>query len=179
MNTTDSIIRVVRKLEKKYGTNDPLELCEACGIHVLWHDLGKKLKGYYCYISRGKYIVVDCNLNDIILKVVLAHELGHVLLHTMFIKEDVFQGMGVFRSASPTEHEANLFAAELLLDDKEVLEELKYFSFFQAAKYLEVPAALLDYKLLSMRAKGVRIRTMEYRNSQFLKEDLGAYDEIW
>lgn len=87
--------------------------------------------------------------------------------------------MGVFRSASPTEHEANLFAAELLLDDEEVLEELKYLSFFQVAKYLEVPAALLDYKLLSMRAKGFKIRTMDYRNSQFLKEDLGAYDEIW
>ena len=93
--------------------------------------------------------------------------------------------MGVSMSMStpvciqPTaENEANMFSAELLLDDDEVLEQLEERSFFQAAQALYVPAALLDYKFRAMCEKGLLNRTMDYRHSKYLKEDLGAYDAI-
>ena len=87
-----------------------------------------------------------------------------------------FQEMEVFDSTSTTENETNLFSAELLLTDKEVLEQLEERSFFQAAQALYVPAALLDYKFRAMCEKGLLSQTMDYRHSKYLKEDLGAYD---
>lgn len=67
--------------------------------------------------------------------------------------------------------------AELYLRDDEVLESLKTYSFFQAAKSLYVPAALLDFKFRAMCEKGLLDQTMDYRTSKFLKEDIGAYSE--
>lgn len=64
------------------------------------------------------------------------------------------------RNDSIQEDEANFFAAELLLEDEEVLECLAEYSFFETAKQLYVPAALLDYKFSLLRAK----------------EDLGDYN---
>ena len=84
--------------------------------------------------------------------------------------------MEVFDSTSITENEANLFSAELLLTDKEVLEQLEERSFFQAAQARYVPAALLDYKFRAMCEKGLLTQTMDYRHSNYLKEDLCAYD---
>lgn len=54
--------------------------------------------------------------------------------------------MEVLDGSSLEEDEANFFAAELLLDDNEVLENLSEYSFFETAQRLFVPAALLDYK---------------------------------
>ena len=76
----------------------------------------------------------------------------------------------------PTENEPNLSSAELLLTDKEVLEQLEERSFFQAAQALYVPAALLDYKFRAMCEKGILNQTMDCRDSRYLKGKLGAYD---
>ena len=54
--------------------------------------------------------------------------------------------MEVFDDRSIEENEANFFAAELLLEDGKVLECLSEHTFFETAKMLYVPAALLDYK---------------------------------
>ena len=88
-----------------------------------------------------------------------------------------FQEMELLEATSHTENEANLFSAELILEDDSVLDSLESYSFFQAAQALYVPAALLDYKFKIMCEKGLLSRTMEYRHSKYLKEDLGAYDE--
>lgn len=55
-----------------------------------------------------------------------------------------FKEMEVFDNKSIEENEANFFAAELLLEDEEVLECLSEHAFFETAKMLYVPAALLD-----------------------------------
>jgi hypothetical protein len=58
-----------------------------------------------------------------------------------------------------------------------VLQHLSEESFFEAARALFVPAALLDYKFTILRTKGYRLNTMDVRKSNFLKEDLGAYED--
>ena len=73
--------------------------------------------------------------------------------------------------------EANFFAAELLLEDQEVLDCLLEYSFFETAKKLYVPAALLDYKFSLLHEKGELVNSMYIRKSDFLREDLGDYDE--
>ena len=75
------------------------------------------------------------------------------------------------------EDEANFFAAELLLEDSEVLELLSEYSFFETAKQLYVTAALLDYKFSLLHEKGELVNPMYIQQSDFLKYDLGDYDD--
>ena len=80
------------------------------------------------------------------------------------------------RDTDPMETEANLFAAELLLPDDDVIDCLQEHTFFETAKILNVPHALLDFKFSMLQSKDYRIRTMDVRKADFLKEDLGAYN---
>lgn len=80
------------------------------------------------------------------------------------------------REANPLD-EADLFAAELLLENQEVLELLNQYTFFETAKMLKVPAALLDFKLIILKAKGHRLQPLEISRADFLKAGDGAYNE--
>lgn len=82
----------------------------------------------------------------------------------------------MFDNSSLEEDEANFFAAELLLEDDTVLECLAEYSFFETAKKLYVPAALLDYKFSLLHKKGELVNPMYIRKDNFLKEDLSDYD---
>ena len=83
----------------------------------------------------------------------------------------------------PAEYEANLFAAELLIDDRQLLELLNDGdkSFFGVARELYVPAELLDFKFRVLKQKGYRIEAPYIASADFLKNDIdGCFDEeIW
>lgn len=177
VRTAAHIIEAVEKLVKKYDTKDPYELCRALGIKIHFYNMEKKLKGFFFYQSRQKNIVIDSNVNEVLERILIAHELGHAVLHTKIAMMKGFQEMEVLDGSSLEEDEANFFAAELLLDDNEVLENLSEYSFFETAQRLFVPAALLDYKFSLLHEKGKRVDSMYIRKSDFLKEDFGAYDE--
>ena len=142
MKTAEHIIETVDKLVRKYHTRDPYELCQLLGIKIHYYDLQKKLKGFFYYQSRQKNIVIDHNVNGILERILVAHELGHAVLHTKIAMMHGFQEMEVFDDRSIEENEANFFAAELLLEDGKVLECLSEHTFFETAKMLYVPAAL-------------------------------------
>lgn len=79
-------------------------------------DLGN-IKGIYKKVVTNKFIVINENLDEFCQKVVLAHELGHAILHhskeIQALKDyDLFP-----RYTNQIEIEANTFAAELLIDD--------------------------------------------------------------
>lgn len=110
------IRRRVRNLEKKYGTRNPYKLCKMLKINILYMDLGN-IKGIYKKVITNKFIVINENLDDFCKEVVLAHELGHALLHhskeIQALKDyDIFPNFN-----NQLEIEANTFAAELLIDD--------------------------------------------------------------
>lgn len=175
MRTAAHIISVVEKLVKKYDTRDPYELCRLLGIKVHYHDMQKKLKGFFYYQSRQKNIVIDSNVNEVLERILIAHELGHAILHTKIAMMRGFHEMEMFDGSSIEEDEANFFAAELLLEDQTVLECLAEYSFFETARKLYVPAALLDYKFSLLHAKGELVNSMYIKKANFLKEDLGDY----
>ena len=172
MKTAEHIIETVDKLVRKYHTRDPYELCQLLGIKIHYYDLQKKLKGFFYYQSRQKNIVIDHNVNGILERILVAHELGHAVLHTKIAMMHGFQEMEVFDDRSIEENEANFFAAELLLEDGKVLECLSEHTFFETAKMLYVPAALLDYKFSLLHEKGELVNSMYIRKADFLKEDL-------
>ena len=163
MRTAAHIIETVGKLVKKYDTRDPYELCKCLEIKIHFYNLEKKLKGFFFYQSRQKNIVIDSNVNDVLERILIAHELGHAVLHTKIAMMKGFQEMEVLDGRSQDEDEANFFAAELLLEDKEVLECLSKYSFFETAKQLYVPASLLDYKFSLLHEKGELVSPMYIR----------------
>ena len=177
MAAAEYIIDSVKRIVQKYDTRDPRELCQALHIRIYRLDLQRKLKGYFFYQSRQKNIVIDSSVNHVMEQIILAHELGHAVLHTKAAMMRGFHETEVLGQnlLCPEETEANLFAAELLLDDNDVVEHLQRESFYEAASALYVPAALLDYKAALLRKKGYRLDSMELHRADFLKEDCGAY----
>lgn len=170
---TDYIISEANRIIRKFGTRDPYLLCDALKIRLRKMDLRQKIKGYYFYQSRIQNIVIDESLTEPFLRILVAHELGHAVLHreTAMLKGFAeFEIPLSYEKEDSLERDANLFAAELLLDDETVVSALKSGTFFEAAAALNVPAALLDYKFYIMHKKGYALSDMQLAKADFLKD---------
>ena len=180
MPSIEYISRTVEKLSRKYKTRDPYELCDALGVRIRLKDLGTDIKAYYFYLSRIRNIVLNSRVSEPIRRILAAHELGHDQLHKKMAMLKGFQELELFDMARPAEYEANIFAAELLIEGKELLKLLndEDKSFFDVARELSVPAALLDFKFRVLKNKGYRIEAPYIANGDFLKNDIdGCFDE--
>ena len=181
----DYIADKAGKLIRKYNTRNPYELCEELGIRIRYKDLGKDIKAYYFYQSRMRNVVLNTRLSEAILRVLVAHELGHDCLHKKIAMLRGFQEFDLFDMARPAEFEANIFAAEVLISDDEILELLndEDKSFFSLAGELYIPAPLLDFKFRVLKHKGYRhkgysIEPPLIANGDFLKNGIpGCYQE--
>lgn len=105
----------IAKLVKKHETNDPFQLARSLGIVILFMDLGE-VYGFFRTYKRVKTIVINSQLDEWLKRYVCAHELGHAIQHTnintSFFKKNTFYSIGRI------EREANEFAVNLLLYDK-------------------------------------------------------------
>jgi Zn-dependent peptidase ImmA (M78 family) len=109
----------VKTLTKKYGSNDPVEICEKLGIWVYILPLGN-VTGHYTYMKRKKVFFINENLDILQQCFCIAHELGHAVLHT---KSNVyFNNSKTFFVQAKLENEADKFAAELLISDDFLLD---------------------------------------------------------
>ncbi len=168
------ICEKANKLITKYDTRDPFEICRNINIRIHYKDLGTAIKAYYFYQSRIKNIVINSRSGSIVRRILCGHELGHAVLHDRLAAMRGFQELELFDSLVPAEYEANLFAAELIIPDDDVLELLndQDKSFFSIAKELYVPAELLDFKFHVLKNKGYRLESPVLTQSSFLKNDV-------
>lgn len=87
---------------------------------------------------------------------VLAHELGHHLLHREMGEDSIVQDSFLVDMTLKPEYEANLFAAELLVSGKELSNLLKEGkTSLDAARVLKVDPRLVLLKLEIMKQQGV------------------------
>ena len=117
----------VKNLIEKYNTKDPLRIAKKLKISVRFVELGN-VKGFYKKILRNKYIFVNSELNDFEQNLVLAHELGHAVLHSSKAFEFMIDHTRLIRR-SKVEQEANEFASYLIFGDGEEFDknhELEY-----------------------------------------------------
>lgn len=140
-----NISKRVRMLKQKYKTNDPFELARCLDIIVLTHELDSSIWGYYHYFQRNKIIHLNCILDEDIIRIVLAHELGHALLHVN--SNCIFLQNNTFFVTNKLENEANLFAAELLLPDNLQYQYPEYYTLDQIANAEKVPSEFVKLKL--------------------------------
>ena len=153
----DEIVKSVKKLKRRYREDNLFELCRNMGILLLPQPFGTQkgaIMGFFLEQRRIKTITYNSDLSEDLQRVIVGHELGHSVLHA---RDGIhaFHDVGLFDVSSRFEKEANLFAAEFLLDDDEVLETLAQGGdFFSAAAILRVPMELLDFKFRIMKWKG-------------------------
>lgn len=118
MIASREVCRAAARIKREYGTGDPFALARELRIEVLVRELGT-LKGFYKDVYGTPFIFLSRRLTRGEARLVCAHELGHHLLHRQFAAFG-FEEVSVFSPASRREYEANLFAAELLLDTREI-----------------------------------------------------------
>ena len=156
----DEIIKAVEKLKRKYQEHDPFKLCQAMGIKLIFSPLGTAndaIKGFFLESKRIMTITINSDLPQIMQKFIVCHELGHAVIHRK-CGIHAFHEIGLFDESSIYEKEANIFAAEFMLDDDEVLQTMNEDNtFFGSAAILRVPIELLDFKFRIMKWKGYKL----------------------
>lgn len=163
----NGIIQTAANVRRKYGGRNIFETAEKAGANVWLRELGS-LKGFYLCENGRRYIIINNALEDAVMRTVCAHELGHDMLHRELSAGGIREST-LFLDSNKTEREANLFAAEILMTDREALEVLRYCGTVeQAAWELGVMPEILEYKLELLNEKGHHFNVGSV-SSDFLK----------
>lgn len=172
--TIETIADTVKQLQNKYDETDPFRLAKAMKITVKLRPMGIYegcCKGFFLISRRMKHITINSDLPELLQKVVLSHELGHCVLHADSAASAPFHEVTLFDNTDHKEYEANIFAAELLLPDEQVLALLNDdLFFFDVAKKLCVPFEMLDFKFRVLKRKGYKVESPVVSQGDFLKK---------
>lgn len=133
---------------EKYKTRDPFAIAKELRIIIKYKNLSNDSpRGLFKKILKRKFIILNMSRinNSRDLKMVIAHELGHAIMHSsnsaFFLHDHTLYARGKF------EREANMFASELLIDtdnwDKHYIEN---YSIEQLSLYFNVPVELIRIK---------------------------------
>lgn len=101
----------IKHLTAKCGTADPMAIAQMYGILVRFASTPQNINGFWFRILRRKFIICNCSLERWQKQAVIAHELGHIILHPHY--RHYYSGHSYFASTRH-EDEANAFACELL-----------------------------------------------------------------
>lgn len=152
MIASKSIIEIAASTVKQHKTSNPFRLAKLLGIELIIKELGV-LKGFYKVIYDVPFIFLNRSLGRKEARTVLAHEIGHHLLHKEFATFG-FEEASLFSPASRREYEANLFAAELLIEDEAVEEAAEYgYTAAQTAARLGMSEELTSLKISAYKFK--------------------------
>ena len=183
MSTTyDKIYTDVNNLINLYKTRDPREILEGRGVFIIPFQNPTKVLGMYKIIKRNRFVFYNPYVDDRIINMVFAHELGHDLYHRTEAKQGAAE-YELFDIRSEMEIEANIFAAHLLLNEKKLMEDVKEgYSYNQLASLYDVNVNLMIFKLNEMHRMGMPIVKNETDSKFFTKidgssENLGNY--LW
>lgn len=109
----------VDKLVRKYKTRDPFEMIKGMNVILVFYPLDG-VRGFYQYFQRNNIIYIDETLSEHDKAFVLAHEIGHMILHKK--SNAIFMDSRTQFRTSKYENEANKFAIELLISDESLSE---------------------------------------------------------
>lgn len=144
--TKQEIFILAQKFSNKYDFNF------MNNIDSFIHKIGGQIN-YYQASSNDRYFTIIHAKNDFVIRIpkflglertrfVLAHELGHYVLHSNFGKKQI---LSMFFDRNEADIEANWFAAGLLMPEKDFVETCKKYNNDHnqiAARYLVSPQAV-------------------------------------
>ena len=120
--TSKMLSKVGTSLVRRFGTRDPFQIAGELGISVLLREDFGSLKGMYRVIKRNRFIFLNKDLGDRMLRIVCAHELGHDRLHRKLAQANSLHEFMLYDMTTRPEYEANIVAAEILIDNEELLD---------------------------------------------------------
>ncbi|MBU3145627.1 ImmA/IrrE family metallo-endopeptidase [Clostridium sp. CF012] len=148
------ISKCANNLIKTYETNDPFKIAEYLGINLKYEEL-HRLKGFYTYILKNRYIVINNSIDEISARIICAHEIGHDRFHRGLTINMFQDEMCVPLKTSIPEIQANYFAAELLMSDDKFLELVAQdYTYSQIACTLGVHTELAIIKAQLLNSRG-------------------------
>lgn len=137
------IKKLVSYYVQKYNTRNPFELARYLNVQVASGDMGSRA-GCYMFLKNHKCIFLNDNLDENEKMLVMAHELGHAIMHR---KENCyFIRNKTFLLTSTNEIEANKFAIELLISD-EFLQEHSHYTIEQLSRMTGYHQKLFELRL--------------------------------
>lgn len=154
---------------KKSRTRNPFTIAEDNGIMLIFDSNLNKMKGMYTIIKRNRIIIINDNMPERMQQIVCAHELGHDALHREFARNGGLREFMLYDMKSRPEYEANMFAADLLLEDDDMMELAKDgYDMQQVAGMLNTDINLVGLKMASMNYRGYDLRIGIEPRSDFL-----------
>lgn len=133
---------IVDGVIEEYGSNI-YDICDALDITIIKLNsdiLNNREAIYQRHSVLGEVIYLKSNLDRSYERFILAHELGHAILHVE-VKEAAFNPSLV--NLGKLELQANYFALKLL-DINTDIEELSYFSIPELGKVLHMPESMTE-----------------------------------
>lgn len=146
------IDKVAEDLRRYLGLgNGPISnitlLCEKMGIVVVYTSLNnEQIDACTVFYNSRPYIIVNnCKISSVRLRFNVAHELGHILLHSSYKDKDINDKSKHKR----LEREAHRFASAFLMPESSIVSELS--------------ASGLDYLLILKEHWKVSVQAILYR----------------
>lgn len=143
------IKNMILGMQEYYKTTDVYELIDILNITIIRKKMPKNQKAKTIRNSFGdEYIFISENVGEHEEKFILAHELGHLLLH-----KDItcYYYTNSFINKDKLEFEANYFAMELLFPQNIIPWELEGFTLEQLSLMYEIPSEMLSYKIEELK----------------------------
>lgn len=184
-------------LVRRFQTRDPAIIAEGLEIPVrhLYHP-ESSLPGLTCLVANRPSIFINDayferlmkrqrnyteeHLRDDMLQV-LAHELGHGVLHRIQLRTAPIREYQIFDVRTVMEAEANEFAAGIRIDREELLDLLNSDrTILQVASEMHVNVNLLIYRIEMLRKEGFSFNALPYLpRSNFIGSIQGAGSPEW
>ena len=139
--TAEDIYLKTKKLIRSSGSSDPFEIAKYLGIMVRTSSDFSKLCGIYTIILRKRVIILNNNLSREKKRIVLAHELGHDMLHRDLAENRTLQ---------------------------EILELVNIYNYDvnQTANALDTDSNLVGIKIESMNHRGYKFKSdIQFKNN--------------
>ena len=163
------IFKIPEKIVVQYETRDPFRIAELSDCYVKFINT-RYQKGFCQILLNNKYIFINQNMSPQMQRMTCAHELGHLFLHQKELrKQKRFTEMELFNITDQLELEANQFAANILIEDTELLELLQNgYDMIESARQLNVNVNLLMVKMLTMTKSGFDFDLPFYPDARFM-----------
>jgi Zn-dependent peptidase ImmA (M78 family) len=166
------IFNKAEQLIQKAGTNNVMQIANDLGVKLYFGNYDNLLGMYTCK-WKHRMIFLNNNLEDHMLQMVLAHEIGHDIFHRDLASEGLKE-FALFNLKNITEYEANAFAAHILLKNEEVLNFVRDgYDVAQIASTLNSNIKLLLIKMQEMNKMGFDFN-VPYRPCSNVFRDVSA-----
>ena len=172
MNTSSIILKKANKIIQLANTRDMIKVAQYLGIKLYFEEDYQNLLGLYTCAYKTRAIFINNRLNKQLTQLVIAHEIGHDMLHRELAKKGALKEFALFSIRKDSiEYEANAFAAHLLLDTEQFIAFAKEGrTTLEIANLMHTEEELVLIKLKELVAIGYTLQLSNYAQGNFLKK---------